>query len=79
MQIKSMITAIVLLGLFSITAVRAQIAASQQDFQQLAAALKANDAERRSAIATCIRQGIGENPVTAARFMNVPVERAAEA
>lgn len=57
----------------------AQLASNEQEFQKLAAALKANDAERRSAIATCIKQGIGENPTGAAQFMGVPVEKAAEA
>ncbi|MCO5091723.1 hypothetical protein [Bosea sp. (in: a-proteobacteria)] len=37
----------------------AQIASSEQELQQLAAALKANDAERRSAIAT--GAGLPEN------------------
>lgn len=57
----------------------AQIADDEQGFQQLAAALKADDAERQSAIATCIEQGIGDNPEGAAQFMGVPVEKAAEA
>ncbi|MBN9243910.1 MAG: hypothetical protein J0I98_14055 [Mesorhizobium sp.] len=57
----------------------AQIAGDEQGFQQLAAALKADDAERQSAIATCIEQGIGDNPAGAAQFMGVPVEKAAEA
>lgn len=57
----------------------AQLAADEQEFQRLSAALKANDAERRSAIATCIKQGIGENPTGAAEFMKVPVSQAAEA
>lgn len=57
----------------------AQIASSEQELQQLGAALKANDAERRSAIATCIKQGIGANPAGAAQFMGVPVKKAAEA
>lgn len=79
MQMRSIFTAVVLPGLFPFTAVWAQIATSEQEFQQLAVALKANDAERQSAITTCIKQGIGENPAGAAQFMNVPVERAAEA
>lgn len=54
MQIKSIVTAIILLGLFPVTTVQAQMAAIEREFQQLATALKANDAERRSAIATCI-------------------------
>lgn len=56
----------------------AQVADSEQEFRQLSAALKANDAERRSAIETCTRQGIGDDPKAAAKFMGVPVEKAAE-
>ena len=79
MQKKSVIAAIVFLGLLSAGPAWAQIAADEQEFQQLAAALRANNTERQSAIATCIEQGIGENPTGAAQFMGVPVERAAEA
>lgn len=56
-----------------------QVAADEKGFQQIASALKANDAERQSAIATCIKQGIGENPTGAAQLMGVAVETAAEA
>lgn len=79
MQKKSIIAAIVFLGLLSAGPAWAQIAADEQEFQQLAAALKANDTERQSAIVTCIERGIGDNPTGAAQFMGVPVERAAEA
>jgi len=79
MQMKSIVTMTVLLGFLPIAPVWAQIAASEHEFQQLSAALKANDAERRSAIATCIKQGIGDHPADAAKFMGVPVDRAAEA
>jgi hypothetical protein len=58
---------------------RGQVTADEKGFQQMASALKANDAERQSAIATCIKQGIGENPAGAAQFMGVAVEMAAEA
>ncbi|MGN6310699.1 MAG: hypothetical protein ACTHNN_14230 [Xanthobacteraceae bacterium] len=58
---------------------RGQGTADEKGFQQMASALKANEAERQSAIATCIRQGIGENPTGAAQFMGVAVEKAAEA
>ncbi len=51
----------------------------EEDFQAMAAALSSNDAERQSAVDTCISQGIGENPVGAAEFMSVPVEDAAKA
>jgi hypothetical protein len=56
-----------------------QVAADEEEFRQLVAALKADDAERLSAIAVCIEQGIGDNPTGAAKFMGVPVEKAAEA
>ena len=79
MKITSIVATTVLIGVFSTGPGRAQIAADEQEFRQMAAALKANDAERRSAIATCIRQGIGENPTGAAQFLGVPVEKAAEA
>jgi hypothetical protein len=58
---------------------RRQVASSEQEFREVAAALRANDAERQSAIVTCITQGIGENPAGAAQFMGVPVEKATEA
>ena len=79
MHMKSMTAALMFLGLLPAGPASAQIAADEQEFRQLAAALKADDAERRSAIATCIKQGIGENPVGAAQFMTVPVAKAAEA
>lgn len=56
-----------------------QVAADEEEFRQLVAALKADDAERLSAIAVCIEQGIGDNPTGAAKFMGVSVEKAAEA
>ena len=67
------------LGLLAVAPSAAQIAADEQEFRQMAAALKADDDERRSAIATCIAQGIGDNPAGAAGFMGVAVENAAEA
>jgi hypothetical protein len=76
---KPFVVVLVLLGVLPVAPVWAQIAANEQEFQQLAAALKANDAERQSAIATCIKQGIGDDPAAAAKFMGVPVDRAAEA
>lgn len=79
MKTRSSIVAIALMSGLAASPGRAQIASNEQEFQQIAAALKANDAERQSAIVTCIRQGIGENPTGAARFMGVPVEKAAEA
>jgi hypothetical protein len=79
MQTKTIVTVTVLLGLFPLAPVWAQIAANEQEFQQLAAALEANDAERQAAITTCIKQGIGDHPAAAAKFMAVPVDRAAEA
>lgn len=79
MKTKSIFAAVILVGLPSVDPASAQIAADEQEFQQMASALRANDAERLSAIATCIEQGIGDNPEGAARFMGVPVEKAAEA
>lgn len=79
MSMKSIAAAIMLLGLFPAGPAFAQIAADEQDFQAMAAALRADDAERLSAIATCTEQGIGNDPAAAARFMGVPVEKAAEA
>lgn len=80
MHLKLIVAATVFLGLLPAGPVWAQqVAADEQEFQQLVAALKANDAERQSAIAVCIEQGIGENPTGAAQFMGVKVEQAAEA
>ncbi|MDN5926985.1 MAG: hypothetical protein L0I29_07930 [Hyphomicrobiales bacterium] len=77
---KSIVAATLLFGLLPVGPAGAQqIAADEQEFQELVAALKANDAERLSAISTCIGQGIGGNPTGAAKFMGVPVEKAAEA
>jgi hypothetical protein len=55
------------------------VAADEEEFQQLVAALKANDAERQSAIAVCIEQGIGVSLKGLAKLMGVPVEQATEA
>jgi len=77
---KSIAPALIVFGLLPAAPVQAQLASSEQEFQQLAAALKADDAERQSAIATCIEQGIGANPNPAgmAQFMEVPLEKAWE-
>lgn len=79
MTLKSIVAVAVFMTLLAASPGRAQIADNEPDFQKLAAALKANDAERQSAVATCIRQGIGENPAAAAQFMGVPVDKAAQA
>lgn len=79
MQTKPILATILLFGLMPTAPASAQLADNEQEFRQMAAALKADDAERRSAIATCIEQGIGDNPAGAAQFMGVPVEKAAEA
>lgn len=52
---------------------------SEQQFQEMVAFLKNNDAERKSAIASCIGQGIGDNPSAVAKVMDVPVADAATA
>lgn len=79
MRMKSIVAAVMLLGLSPASQAWAQIADDEQEFQQLAATLKADDAERQGAIDVCIEQGIGDNPESAAQFMGVPVEKAAEA
>lgn len=79
MRMKSMVAGILFSGLLPAAPVWAQLADSEEEFQQMAAALKADDAERQGAIDTCIAQGIGDNPAGAAEFMGVPVEQATEA
>ena len=79
MKTKSMAAAFILLNLLPASPAWAQLGDNEQEFQQIAAALKANDTERQSAIATCIEQGIGDNPGGVAQFMGVPVEKAVEA
>jgi hypothetical protein len=79
MKVKSIAAMVVYIGSLAASPGGAQLADNEQEFQQMAAALKANDAERQSAIATCIRQGIGQNPTGAAQFMGVPTGKAAEA
>lgn len=76
---RSIAVVVTLLGLSASGLASAQIAADEQEFRQMAAALKANDAERQSAIETCIQQGVGEDPAGVARLMGVPVEQAWEA
>lgn len=77
MQIRSIIATVLLLGILPAGSAWAQ--SDEENFQAMAAALKANDAERQSAIDTCIGQGIGENPAGAAAFMGVTVEKATSA
>lgn len=79
MNTRSIVAAVVLIGGLAGSPGWAQLASNEQEFRQMGAALKANDAERRSAITTCIKQGIGDNPAGAAQFMGVSVEKAAEA
>ena len=78
---KSIAPALIVFGLLPAAPVQAQLASSEQEFQELAAALKADDAERQSAITTCIEQGVSANPDPAgmAQFMDLPVEQAWEA
>lgn len=77
MRAESIVATLMLLLLVS--SAQGQVAADEKGFQQMASALKANNTERQLAIATCIKQGIGENPAGAAQFMGVAVEKAAEA
>jgi hypothetical protein len=80
MRMKSIVAATMLLALLPIGPAGAQqLATDEEEFRQLGAALKADDAERLSAISTCIGQGLGENLTGLAQFMGVPVEKAVEA
>lgn len=81
MKTKLFGAAVLLLALLPAAPASAQMAADEQEFQQMAAALKADDGERRSAIETCIAQGAGANPnpTGIAQFMDLPVEQAWEA
>ena len=79
MQRVSLFAAALLLSAFPFSSATAQQSSGEEEFEQMAAALKADDSERRSAIETCIQQGIGDNPAAAAEFMGVPVEKAARA
>lgn len=78
MNVKMSIAAAVLLAVLPTSSALAQ-SSDEENFQAMAAALKANDVERQSAIDTCIAQGIGENPTGAVEFMGVPVENATKA
>jgi len=79
MRMKAMVAGILLCDLLPVGPALAQLADREEVFQQMAAALKADDAERQGAIETCIAQGIGDNPAGLAALMGVPVEQAAEA
>jgi hypothetical protein len=79
MHLKLMLAGIVVFGAIQAVPAAAQVAANEQEFQEMVAALKADDGERVTAIAVCIAQGIGDNPAGAAQFMGVPVEDAAKA
>jgi hypothetical protein len=80
MHMKAFFAATMFFGLLPVgPAAAQQVAADEEEYRQLVAALKADDAERQGAIAVCIEQGIGDNPTGAAKFMGVPVEKAAEA
>lgn len=74
MKIKSVIATLAIATVLPASSAWAQSA--ELAFQQLGAALKADDVERQSAIKTCVEQGIGENPVGLAKLMGVPVEQA---
>lgn len=81
MNMKSMIATAIVAGLLPAGPASAQLADNEEEFQQLVAALKADDAERQGAIAVCIEQGVNANPEPAgiAGFMGVPVEQAWDA
>lgn len=79
MSMKSIAAALILSSCLPVGPAWSQIATDEQEFQQLAAALKADDVERRSAINTCIAQGVGADPTGLAELMSLPVEKVAEA
>lgn len=79
MLIKSIIAGATLIIVMPAAVAYAQLASDEQEFREMGAALKASDAERKSTIATCIKQGIGDNPTGAAKVMGVPVEKATRA
>ncbi|NYT64883.1 hypothetical protein H0A58_02730 [Alcaligenaceae bacterium] len=79
MQVKSIAALIILLTPLTVVPSQAQIVADEHEFQQLVAALRANDAERRSAITTCTKQGVGYNFSALAKLMEVPADRAVAA
>jgi hypothetical protein len=79
MRLAPLVAATLLSSAFPLASAGAQQNAGEEEFEHMAAALKANDSERQSAIATCIEQGIGDNPTGVAEFMGVPVEKAARA
>jgi len=65
--------------LMGVAAASAQDISDEQQFQEMAAYLKANDAERQAAVSTCLENGIGDDPQGVAELMGVPVEEATAA
>ena len=62
------------------TATYAQVLpSSERQFQDMVAFLKSHDGERKDAIASCIKAGIGSDPSAVAKVMEVPVADAATA
>jgi hypothetical protein len=51
----------------------------EEDFQAMAAYLKANDAERQTAIDTCLAQGAGQDFANLAPIMEVSAENSVRA
>lgn len=77
MHMNLIVAATMLLGLLLAGPAGAQqVATDEEEFQQLAAALKADEAERLSAINVCIEQSTGADSAGIAKLMDVPVERA---
>jgi hypothetical protein len=74
---KTIFAATMLLGLLPVgTAGAQQLAADEEEFQQMVTVLKADDAERLGAIATCIDQSAGADSAGIAKILNVPAEQA---
>jgi hypothetical protein len=77
MHMKLIVAATMLFGLLPVGPAGAQqVADDEAGFQQMVAALKANDAERQNAIAVCIGQSAGADSAGIAKILGVPAEQA---
>jgi hypothetical protein len=74
MRLNSIVACVALLGILPMHSALAQ--SDEEQFQEMVAYLQANDSEREAAIATCIDEGIGDNPTGVAKVLGVPVEEA---
>jgi len=79
MRLAPLLATTPLLVVFSLASAAAEQGASEEQFEAMAATLRARDSERLSTIATCIELGVGSDPSGIAEFLGVPVEKAARA